>query len=107
MTPIEFDYALKYSNRNVEMDMEFKQSIFKQLSEMGNLQYKTQYEILRHQLFSYYNWNSPKGKGLKRLQDLWKFPWDSDEPEKPQSVEEMRSILYSIAREKETIPKQK
>jgi len=80
MTPKEFDSAIRDNNKVKQM----------QLEEMN----KTIFESMRLQTLMLHNMNPYRKKGLKKVTELLKFPW---EKAKVQSVDEMKSVLKAIA----------
>lgn len=79
MTPIELHFAYKYINQQDE-------SLF-----------KLEYEVARYTVK--HLWNM-QGRHMKKLlgspRDVEIFPWEEKEIKQPQSLEEMKSIIFGI-----------
>lgn len=77
MTPVEYYYAMKEYGKGQEFF------------------HHTTYEAMRVQTWMLVNLQLDRGKKINDPRRLMPFNWDT--PQKPQTVEEMKKILYAIA----------
>jgi len=82
LTPIEFFEAIKNKRENEKA--------------LADIQYQTQWEVTRVTLFHLYNMNPHIKKPMKKIEQVFKLPWDSKKEMKEQTVEEMLSIFKKI-----------